>query len=546
MHKKPFILLGITMIAMIILVGCSEESDAESEENGLTNITTVRTLDDGTVFKDGEDVNDNVVTEWAEEELGIHFENLWTRPNDEQYNQQMRLGMSANEPLPDVFQVTDGQMIADLIESGRVMPIDDAIEEHASPRLKELFEQFPEAFYEATDEEGERFGIPRFSGGNGSDTLLWVRQDWLDEFDLEAPETIEELENVMDIFVNEDPDGNGSDDTLGMTFSAGDVGFSRTNIGDTSFVFGAYGDYAPGLWSEEEDGSLVYGSIQPNMKEGLAKFKEWLDKGYISQEIAIEPEDQAQESFVSGQSGLMAAPPWAFDYPIGDVFQNVPEAEVKPYPLPSGMDGQTGRKGESLSTGTFLFSSEFEHMDKFFEYLDAIYGYTFGESEYFEEGLFEGYDYIMVDDEPVYDTATIEEETGEDKVDPGRYLLPTNVPTIPYDMYNLFEEFLETDREPESAYEANLANNKPEYIEAAAIVNSQNDIRIENGFTGAPTDTMESSMENLERLELELFANIVYGNQPLDAFDDFVEEWKSSGGDQMTEEVNEWYESVQE
>ncbi|MBP1969333.1 putative aldouronate transport system substrate-binding protein [Virgibacillus natechei] len=546
MLKKPFVLLGITMIAMIILAACTEESDAESEENGLTNITTVRTLDDGTVFKDGEDVNDNVVTEWAEEELGIHFDTVWTRPNDEQYNQQMRLGMSANEPLPDVFQVTDGQMIADLIESGRVMPIDDAIEEHASPRLKELFEQFPEAFYEATDEDGQRFGIPRFSGGNGSDTLLWVRQDWLDEFDLEAPETIEELENVMDIFVNEDPDGNGSDDTLGMTLSAGDVGFGRTNIGDTSFIFGAFGDYSPGLWSEAEDGSLVYGSIQPNMKEGLAKIKEWLEKGYISQEIAIEPADQAQESFVSGQSGLMAAPPWAFDYPIGDVFQNVPEAEVKPYPLPSGMDGQAGRKGESLSTGSFLFSSEFEHMDKFFEYLDAIYGYTFGESEYFEDGLFEGYDYIMVDDEPVYDAGSIEEETGEDKVDPGRYLLPTNVPTIPYDMYDLLEEFHETDREPESAYEANLANNKPEYIEAAAIVNSQNDIRIENGFTGAPTETMESSMENLERLELELFANIVYGNQPLDAFDDFVEEWKSSGGDQMTEEVNEWYESVQE
>lgn len=543
MFKKPFVFIGILIMTMALLAGCIESQDAESED-GNPIITTVRTLDDGTVFKNGEDVNNNVVTQWAEEELGIKIDTIWTRPNDEQYNQQLRLAMSANEPLPDVFQVTDTQMIADLIESGRVMPIDDAIEEYASPRLKELFEQFPEAFYQSTV-DSVRYGIPRFSGGNGSDTLLYARQDWLDELGLEAPTTMEELEEIMEIFVKEDPDGNGSDDTIGITLSAGDVGFGRTNVGDTSPVFGAYGDYMPGLWSESEDGSIVYGSVQPNMKDALAKLNEWFEKGYLSQEIAIEPEDQAQQSFIAGKSGFVIAPPWAFDYPIGDLFSNDPDAVVKPYPLPEGLNGQAGRKGESLMTGSFLFSSEFEHMDKYFEYLDEIYGYTFGESEYFENGLFEGYDYVMQDGEPLYDAASIEETTGEQKVDPGRYFLPTNVPTVPYQMYGILEDFHETGRAPESGYEASLAGREPEYVEAAAIVNQQNDIRVENLFTGPPTETMKDSWENLERMELELFANIVYGNEPIDAFDDFVERWKTSGGEQVTKEVNDWYNSVQ-
>src|SRR5690625_2660331 len=445
MRKKLFLSLVVILISLFTLVGCMEKDENENvngpkkddvvEEDGVVTITTVRKQDDGTVYKNSEDLNDNVITRWAEEELGINFEYLWTRPNDEQYNQQIRLMMSANEQLPDVFEVTDTQMIADLIESGKVQPIDEAIEKYASPRLKEIFEEFSDAFSQATV-DGVRYGLPRFSGGNGTESLLWIRQDWLDKLGLEEPRTIEELEVVMDAFVNEDPDGNGKDDTLGITLSAGDVGFGRTNIGDTSPIFGAYGDYVPGLWSKSDDGSLVYGSVQPNMKDGLAKLNEWLEKGYISQEIATKPADQAQESFVSGKSGMAFAPPWAWDFPFGDLKANVPDSVIKPYPLPTGPDGQAGRKGESLLTGSFLFSKEFDHWEKLFEYWDESYGYILNDSDYFEDGLFEGYDYVMVDGEPVYDPQVIKEETGEEKVDPGRYFLTTNVPTIPFKMYS--------------------------------------------------------------------------------------------------------------
>ncbi|WP_163578940.1 extracellular solute-binding protein [Gracilibacillus saliphilus] len=546
MQKKLFSALFV-FITIILLVGCMESSDSsnDSEEDGLTTITTVRTQDDGTVYKDGEDVNDNVVTRWAEEELDINFEYLWTRPNDEQYNQQIRLMMSSNEPLPDVFQVTDTQLIADLVESGKVQPIGEVIDEHAPDRLKDIFNEFSDAFNQATI-DGERYGLPRFSGGNGTESLMWVRQDWLDNLGLEAPETLEELEAVMDAFVNEDPDGNGEDDTFGLLLSAGEVGFGRTNIGDTSPVFGMYGDYVPGLWSEDENGDLVYGSIQESMKDGLVKMKEWMGEGYISQELAIAPADQAQEIFVSGKAGLAFGPPWAWDWPFGETKTNDPDAVIKPYQLPSGPDGEMGRKGESLLTGSFLFSSEFDDWDKFFEYWDETYGYILNDSEYFEDGLFEGYDYIMVDGEPVYDANVIEEETGEEKIDPGRYFLPTNVPTFPYKMYGLLQEFHENpDKEPSGAYETDLAQRDPEYIEAAAIINRSNDIRIENKFTGAPTETMADQWSNLEQLELEIFADIVMGNVEVDAFDDFVEEWKERGGDQITEEVNEWYDQVQ-
>lgn len=547
MRRKSMFVLIATMISISMLAGCiqkptsSDEDSESSKGSDLVEITTARTMLTGDVkFKDGEDINNNVVTKWAKEDLGIDFNTLWTAPKDEQYNTRIRLAMSAGKELPDVFLVSDGQLRADLIESGLVMPVDKAIEKHASPRLKEIFKEFPQGFYPATV-DGKRYGIPRYSGGNGSDSLLWIRQDWLDKFDLEAPKTLKELEHVMEVFTTKDPDGNGKDDTIGLTLASKNG--LATWLADGSFVFGAYGDYMPKYWSKGEDGSLVYGSIQPSSKKALSKLNEWYEKGYLDKEVGILDENAAIESFVSGKSGIISAPPWAEGWPIGDLYKNHPDAKVQSYPLPSGPNGEIGRRGEGYVTGVFMFSKDFEHMDKFFEYWDAIYGYTLGESKYFKNGLFEGYDYVMKDGKPVYDHEAI---PGDTVIDPGNYFLPKQVPTIPFMMYDLLEELHETGREPKNAYEYKLVANGDDYLRAAAIVNQQNEIRVENEFSGPPTETAQSKGELLEKMEQEVYADIIYGNVPVDAFDKFVKEWKNSGGTQITKEVNEWYDSVKQ
>ena len=55
---------------------------------------------------------------------------------------------------------------------------------------------------------------------------------------------------------------------------------------------------------------------------------------------------------------------------------------------------------------------------------------------------------------------------------------------------------------------------------------------------------MKSKMDYLNKLELQTFNEIIYGKKDVDAFDDFVAKWKSGGGDQITKEVNEWYQNV--
>ena len=48
---------------------------------------------------------------------------------------------------------------------------------------------------------------------------------------------------------------------------------------------------------------------------------------------------------------------------------------------------------------------------------------------------------------------------------------------------------------------------------------------------------MTTRWANLEKLETETMIKIITGEEPVDAFDEFVETWKKMGGEQITEEV---------
>ena len=71
----------------------------------------------------------------------------------------------------------------------------------------------------------------------------------------------------------------------------------------------------------------------------------------------------------------------------------------------------------------------------------------------------------------------------------------------------------------------------------APLVNEEY-VPIYNSYDGR-TKTMDSKWANLKKLEEETFAKIITGKVGIDAFDSFVEEWKASGGDEITKEVQE-------
>lgn len=53
------------------------------------------------------------------------------------------------------------------------------------------------------------------------------------------------------------------------------------------------------------------------------------------------------------------------------------------------------------------------------------------------------------------------------------------------------------------------------------------------------TESMKLKWANLQKLQDETFLKIVTGEASIDSFDEFVSTWKSTGGDQITKEVEE-------
>ncbi|MBD2867318.1 extracellular solute-binding protein [Paenibacillus arenilitoris] len=514
--------------------------NADGKFDPPVTITTARPVGTDYTFINGEDINNNVHNKWAKEKLGIEIKDLWNTADNGAYHTKLRLSLTTQDQLPDVFIVQDANLIADLIQSGKVKDIGDDYEKYASGRIKDIYANNSAAMNQV--KKGDQLlGLPIFAGGDGTNPVLWVRQDWLEKLNLKEPTTIEEFEAVMDAFTNGDPDGNGKKDTFGFSLS-GRNGFSNW-MSDVSFVFGAYtGKYIPGTWQKAEDGTLKYGSVQPGIKDGLGKLQEWYAKGYLDPEMAAIDEVKATESFIQGKSGMIAAPFWAFGWPLGDVTGSNPDAKLRAYKLPTGPDGKSARYTGYVNEGkVMMFNKDFKHMDAFFAYFDKIYDYPF-ETGDFKDGFFEGYDYAIVDGEPVYDSTKF--PTPLEKVaSPGKYNLFWNVPAIPF-KGSADYDYIFNGGEVKTRAHKEISIQDPEMVRAGSLNYQMSGINAPTEFLGAPTETMRSKGDNLKTMELETFAKIIYGNEPLDKYDAFVSDWKSKGGDQIELEVNEWYKSV--
>ena len=70
------------------------------------------------------------------------------------------------------------------------------------------------------------------------------------------------------------------------------------------------------------------------------------------------------------------------------------------------------------------------------------------------------------------------------------------------------------------------------------------DWQIKDEWFGIATERMVEALPDLGTMYNETYVAIVIGNKPLEAFDEFVENWKKNGGDGVTEDVNAWYDSV--
>lgn len=537
----------------------SATSNANVDETGWdgkkyaepVTLTTVKGVGTNYYFKSGETMENNVLQKYMKENLGIDVKYDWvvTDTNDA-YKTKLRLMLSSGEKMPDVITYRgDMETVNMLIDSGQFMDVGELFDKYAGETYKAGVALNPDTWLPVT-RDGQRMALPVLDYAYNDDMLLWLRQDWMDKLGLQAPKTVADFEAIMDAFVNKDPDGNGKKDTIGLA-----TGFKNTYLGwmsDISWLFGSYGTL-PGQWNKAADGTLSYGSVDPAAKQALATLKTWMDKGYISKDSGIKDEVSGSELFTKGQAGAIVGRNWLPDWPFGDLLNNVPGAKYKGYPLPAGPDGKIGaQSGNPSVNGWMLINKDAKNPEALLRYYNFFFDNWANPQagSEFENGFAEGYDWAKLPDGTItkdpakYPDLFPDYADRTHLVEPIYYSLTFEGARMP-SLYADTMIKLANGGTPETPYEKQTAGvRKPENIEAMKIVLDQKDIRMKNYFQGPLTETMKQKNELLNKLINQTYSKIIYGQSPIDEFDTMVANWKKSGGEQITKEVNEWFQSA--
>lgn len=431
----------------------------------------------------------------------------------------------------DYMQMIDNDMLEDLTQ---------AYNDFASPQLKELLQTDGGKALELATVDGKLYGIPTMGTVHNSNPLLWLRKDWLDKLGLQPPKTVDDLIPILQAFKDKDPDGDKKNDTIGLP---GVEKFVKPSSDSApafygfDAIFNAYKSYA-GIWVKADDGSVQWGSIQPQTKDALAKLGEMYKSGLIPKDFAIMKHDQASEKVVSGQAGAFFGPWWAGWDPLNNAIRNDKTADWRAYAL-LDTDGKS-RSLQEMPVGSIAI------VKKGFKYPEAAikminYGYQ-----------------VQLDDPNVVGG------------DPYQGLPLPNWQTLPVPMALWRADSVVLDHqgilaaskgeELPKVGEATLQNyrtqgeywskgvdwlrDNPDFygepisrIYGVQPIVENNTEPVYSAFYGV-TRTMEQKMTNLDKLEVDSFIKIITGEKPLDYFDEFVAQWKKLGGDQITQEVN--------
>lgn len=261
----------------------SSSAQGASAEVPTFKIATVRWTDTWPV-----DFLESGVMKELEEKAGVNIE--WQIYYNSDWAEQKSLILASGD-LPDAFLGSICLKDTDIAQNkANFVELTELIEENM-PNLKRVFEKEPELLARAQDRNGEIYSLvkklpkrPKVCGN-----ILYINKTWLDNLNLEVPATYEELEDVLEAFVTQDPNGNGIADEFGYTGSAGTAVLDN-DLRNILSPFGTMVSRSTNYMGLNGEGTPVFMPAQENYKEAVKWMHSMYEKGII------DPEYFTQES----------------------------------------------------------------------------------------------------------------------------------------------------------------------------------------------------------------------------------------------------------
>ncbi len=289
-----------------------------------------------------EDWNDYILLQEMEEKTNVHFE--FELVESSSYTERRAVKLSSNSDMPDVIK--DGLTVTEIIRygsDGLIIPLEDMQEKYCPQLMAAYDSEFGKMVgmkAVATMPDGHVYtfasvGLPPFSGLR---RLGCINQDWLKAVNMEMPTTLDEFTEVLRAFKTKDPNGNGEQDEIPLSWCGALYGTFNSYDFGLPWLGDSFGIPADADLLNLTDGKATFAAATDSYKE-MVKWLHGLHAEGLLDETGF---SQTVDQYKAKISGSPATVGVASVWEIGDDFATFDAYDHYVYLDP--MEGPGGRE----------------------------------------------------------------------------------------------------------------------------------------------------------------------------------------------------------
>lgn len=487
-------------------------------------------------YLDGENSENNYVVRYLEEQLNVDYIYDFST-DDSSYKSKVAMTIASGD-MPDVMNV-DYVQLSQLVNADMIEDMTDVFKTYCSESLRKCFDSTNGIAESLATFDGKLMAIPDIQPGMDSIPMLYVRGDWMEELNLDEPETLDDVVEIAKTFLEKNPGGN-VDTGIAVSQDIVQTGGGSWQLNSLFSMNNAY----PQMWIQQDDGSVVYGSITDEAKQSLETIRGLVEDGVLDASLATRQGDQCQELVNNGQAGMFFGAWWSYQSNIVPMLEGADDSVYwNAYLAPVGDDGKLN-SGMKSPTSTYVVVKKGCSEEIKEAVVKTInYQYDLDQSqalELREDGLntpFSWHYYPINVLHCDYDAKENQIQAVMDCID-GK----VEYDDLSGDGKTWYDGYTTVQKEGlRKAFDTNISTaNAWGWATGAWTVQSQND-KINRVYeaTYAESPSMETLWASLETLEDEYYLQVIVGDASLDDWDDFVNQWKALGGDTITQEITD-------
>jgi multiple sugar transport system substrate-binding protein/putative aldouronate transport system substrate-binding protein len=496
-----------------------------------------------TTLPPGDTPQNNQYTRYLRDKYNINIIVDWTAGSANDYRQRVALAIASNS-MPDSMIAPTHIHMLQAAKAGMLYDITNLFNQYASSQVKSIMATTEGRALQSVSYQDRMIALPNITVDTDGVYVLNVQKNWLDQYNLAVPRTLDDIENIARVFRDRQPAGAQTVPIVGPDRNTRLYGnfMESSNQGNTLAPVFFANDAYPGFFLDNGNGTVSYGSLSPNMRPALERLARWYRERLLDPEIGTR--ERSSELIDGNRGGIRFGPWWGLGYGNGDSFRNDPNVNWQSYPVYSN-DGRWNTTMKAVGTTACLINTRASANTA--AAIIIMYNALVRDEATFDTSVAIGWFPLRTVAAPADECEyTYQELTKilQGRANPTDY----NDPLSPYKLINADARMI---RNVIPGYSATRElsvsdfnqSNRGDFQRAYALMignrpyaTTQPDKKVYS-VTYAMTDLLEQHWPNLFRMEEEVMLRIITGQADISAFDRFVNDWRNQGGQGILDDL---------